>query len=249
MPATRAKDEAEDADDRGAREGPLRRLLGGLGLRDRSCPICGWVGRRFRAYGTSMRRADARCPRCASAERHRLAHRLLAGELGRQACTLHVAPEPALRPWLAGLSDRYLPIDLDRPETLRMDLTALDLADRTCSLVWCSHVLEHIPDDRRAIAEIARVLRPGGLAVLQVPIGGPTTAEDPSVTDPAERARLYWQRDHVRLYGLDLADRLREGGLAVTVRSAADVDPAIVRRERLELRGCNDVFLARRPLE
>lgn len=229
--------------------GRLDRLLIGLGLRDRACSICGWVGRRFRSYGAAMRRPDARCPRCSSAERHRLAHRLLAGELGRQACTLHVAPERALRPWLEALSARYLPIDLDRPETLKMDLTALDLADRTCSLVWCSHVLEHIPADRRAIAEIARVLVPGGLAVIQVPIGGATTAEDPTITDPAERARLYWQHDHVRLYGLDLADRLAEAGLQVTVRSTRDLDPAIVRRERLEFRGCDDVFLARRPRE
>lgn len=103
-----------------------------------------------------------------------------------------------------------------------MDLTALTLADASCSLVWCSHVLEHIPDDRRAIAEIARVLAPGGVAVIQVPIGGPTTLEDPAVVDPRERARLYWQEDHVRLYGLDLAERLAAAGLAASRLSVAD---------------------------
>ena len=228
------------------RPGLAGRLWGALGLDRRACPICGWVGPRFAAYGTAQRRPDARCPRCGAAERHRLAYRLLAGALGPQACTLHVAPEPSLRPWLEGLSARYLPIDLDRPGAIAMDLTRLDLPDETCTLVWCSHVLEHIPDDRRAIAEIARVLAPGGVAVVQVPIGGATTDEDPSITDPAARARRFGQRDHVRLYGLDLAERLRAAGLAVTVLGPGGLDPGVVARERLTMPGCDELFLCRR---
>lgn len=227
--------------------GPIGRLLRALGLDRRACPICGYLGLRFGRYGTAQRRADARCPRCASAERHRLAYRLLASELGPQAMTLHVAPEPCLRPWLEGLSARYLPIDLDRPGAVAMDLTALDLPDRTCTLVWCSHVLEHVPDDRRALAEIARVLAPGGLAVIQVPIGGPHTDEDPSVVDPGERTRRFGQRDHVRLYGLDLVERLAAAGLVAARRGVEALDPAWIARERLDAPGCGDVFLARRP--
>jgi SAM-dependent methyltransferase len=222
------------------------RLKAAIGADRRACPICGWVGLRFSAYGRAQRRGDARCPRCSSAERHRLAYRLLAARLGAQACTLHVAPEPALRGWLEGISRRYVPIDLDRPGSIAMDLTALTLADASCSLVWCSHVLEHIPDDRRAIAEIARVLAPGGVAVIQVPIGGPTTLEDPAVVDPRERARLYWQEDHVRLYGLDLAERLAAAGLAASRLSVADLEASMVARERLSMPGCDDVFVCRR---
>ncbi|MEZ4381272.1 MAG: methyltransferase domain-containing protein [Nannocystaceae bacterium] len=221
-------------------------LVTQLGWDRRRCPICGWVGRRFRSYGTSMRRGDARCPRCGSAERHRLAYRLLAGVLGAQRQALHVAPEAALRPWIEGLSRRYRAIDLDRPGCERMDLTALALADASCSLVWCSHVLEHIPDDRRAIAEIARVLEPGGLAVIQVPIGGAVT-DEVAIADPDERARRYWQRDHVRLYGLDLRERLAAAGLVVDVLGVDALAPATVARERLSMRGCDELFVARKP--
>jgi len=224
------------------------RVKAALGVDRRSCPICGWVGLRFRAYGRAQRRGDARCPRCSSAERHRLAYRLLVGRLGAQACTLHVAPEPALRGWLEGLSARYVPIDLERPGTIPMDLTALTLADQSCSLVWCSHVLEHIAEDRRAIAEIARVLAIGGVAVIQVPIGGPVTHEDRAVVDPKARARLYGQEDHVRLYGLDLIERLAAAGLVVERLSVRDLEGSMVARERLSMPGCDEVFVCRRAL-
>jgi SAM-dependent methyltransferase len=91
------------------------------------------------------------------------------------------------------------------------------LDDNRFDLVFCNHVLEHIPDDRKAMIEIYRVLKPGGTAILQIPLDASrqTTFEDPSVTDPAERARLFGQYDHVRVYGMDFFDRLRETGFRV----------------------------------
>ena len=79
----------------------------------------------------------------------------------------------------------------------------------------CSNVLEHVSDDRMAMRELHRVLAPGGTAFVQVPIRGETTFEDPSVTDPVERTRLFGQEDHVRFYGRDIIQRLEQAGFQV----------------------------------
>jgi SAM-dependent methyltransferase len=97
-----------------------------------------------------------------------------------------------------------------------MDLTALPLLDGVIDVILCNHVLEHIPDDRRAMAELVRVLKPGGWAVLQVPRSeAAETFEDASITDPDQRAALFGQADHVRMYGRDYPDRLRAAGFIV----------------------------------
>ena len=84
-------------------------------------------------------------------------------------------------------------------------------------------MLEHVPDDRKAMSEMFRVLRPGGWAVVQVPISNSTTHEDPSITDPRERLRLFGQCDHVRVYGLDIMERLREAGFDVRTTRGSDI--------------------------
>jgi len=89
------------------------------------------------------------------------------------------------------------------------------MADASFDVILCSHVLEHVHDDQRAMRELFRILRPGGWAMIQVPISSKPTFEDPSITEPAERERVFWQADHVRLYGLDIADRLLEAGFEV----------------------------------
>ena len=81
-------------------------------------------------------------------------------------------------PWLVSLSCEYLNVDLYHPAMRRMDLTEIDLPDVCKTLVWCSHVLEHIPDDRKALSEVFRILAPGGMLIVQVPIRGETTYED-----------------------------------------------------------------------
>ncbi len=84
-------------------------------------------------------------------------------------------------------------------------------------MVLCSHVLEHVPEDRVAMREINRLLAPEGIALIQVPISGDETLEDLSLTDPEQRGQLYGQEDHVRSYGRDISDRLSQAGLRVTV--------------------------------
>jgi SAM-dependent methyltransferase len=106
---------------------------------------------------------------------------------------------------------------------VRLDVTALDFRDSTFDVVYCSHVLEHVSDDRRALTEIRRVLKPQGWALPLVPITAAKTFEDPAVEDPAERLRLFGQSDHVRCYGPDYVDRLHEAGFEVTATSPADL--------------------------
>lgn len=128
---------------------------------------------------------------------------------------LHVAPERGLGRRIRRLSNiEYLAVDLDgRQGAMRLDVTDLPFRSEF-DLVLCSHVLEHIPDDRRALAEIWRVLDVGGVAILQHPIdrNRAETFEDFAITSPEERERVFFQFDHVRIYGRDIEDRFSEAG-------------------------------------
>jgi SAM-dependent methyltransferase len=150
---------------------------------------------------------------------------------------LHVAPEPALQRWFLSLDAiQYTSLDLESPlAEVHADITALPLREETFDLVLCSHVLEHVPDDRAAMRELRRVVRPGGRVIIQVP---PTalaeTFEDASVTSPAERERVFGQYDHVRLCGADYGQRLEETGFAVeSIDYVAQLDPATQQRHGL----------------
>jgi SAM-dependent methyltransferase len=92
---------------------------------------------------------------------------------------------------------------------VRMDITDIQYPKDTFDVIYCSHVLEHVVDDRKAMREFHRVLRPDGWALLLVPITVEKTFEDPSVTDPEERLSVFGQEDHVRCYGPDYVERLR----------------------------------------
>jgi SAM-dependent methyltransferase len=194
----------------------------------RHCPICGSHVRRFRPAGV-VPRPDVVCPICGSYERHRLLWVFLTTRtdlLGpRRKRVLHVAPEPILAARLQRHpAIEYVSADLHDPSAaVAMDLTRIPFRDGAFDVVLCSHVLEHVPDDRTAMEELRRVLRASGWAILQVPIEGTTTDEDPAVQDPAERERRFGQRDHVRRYGTDYRERLRRAGFEVRTFAASDV--------------------------
>lgn len=143
------------------------------------------------------------------------------------ADVLHFAPEARLAPRVEAAGPAsYVQADLiaSSPQMRSMDLTAMPLEDGSIDLLICNHVLEHVPDDRRAFSEVARVLRPGGRAVLQTPWSPilSLSFSDPSVTSEAMRHRLFGQEDHVRVYGLDLFTRIEEAGLVVHRHRHAD---------------------------
>jgi SAM-dependent methyltransferase len=137
--------------------------------------------------------------------------------------------------------------DLHAPADLRLDITDMDLPDGSFDLILCSHVLEHVPDDRAAMAELRRVLAPGGLALVLTPYrADQPTYEDPSVTSPIDRMVAFGQQDHVRIYGTDLPDRLRDADFDVEDRTPAQLfDDATVRR--CELDAAEHLFLCRVP--
>lgn len=139
---------------------------------------------------------------------------------------LHFAPERYLGAKFRRQSKTYTASNFD-PKTpgQGIDICSIPFPDRSFDLVVANHVLEHVPNDRQAMAEICRVLRPGGVAILQTPYTPVLThsLENPEIKDEAARAVVFGQSDHVRIYGLDLFHRLNKAGLRVTLFRHADV--------------------------
>jgi SAM-dependent methyltransferase len=210
----------------------------------RNCTICGHTG-RFYSYGYPLT-ADVICPSCLSVERHR-ALAICASEepLFEGKDMLHFAPEPSLSAFIRKKGPRsYKTADLFKPDVdLRIDLCKMDLPDQSFDLVMCLHVLEHVPDDRKAMSELRRILRPGGLAIIMVPMeeGLDETYENPSVVTEADRLIHFGQEDHVRYYGKDFRDRLREAKFSL--REWVSKEPYVLKHG---LRRGERVFLCTR---
>lgn len=138
---------------------------------------------------------------------------------------LHIAPEQSLSSRFLDVSGlEYISIDLsDLSAMSKMDITTLEFLENTFDIIYCSHVLEHVPDDHRAIEEIWRILKENGFAVIMVPITADHTYEDLSVTDPLERERLFGQHDHLRRYGPDFIQRLENAGFKSTMYEAKNI--------------------------
>ncbi len=213
------------------------------------CPICGTVAPAFEAGGHPERpRPDCQCPTCGSLERHRgfwLFYRERTTLFTEDVRLLHIGPEACLeRAFRTMPNVDYLSGDLDHSKAMmQLDLTKVDLPDSSFDFVHASHVLEHIPDDVAAMRELRRILRPGGTALLAVPMWGDETREDLSITDPDERRRLYGQVDHVRMYGRDgtFESRLRTAGFdVVSDPIVTDMKPAL--RRRFRVRGREPIF-------
>lgn len=213
-------------------------------LTSRLCPICSYEG-PFASWGR-VPRPDAMCPNCSSLERHRLFKLAFdqARPLAAGAALLHFAPEPAMTRFVQPLCSNYVTTDFLRDDVdKKLNIEALDLPDRSFDALICSHVLEHV-DDKAALSELFRILRPGGVALLAVPVveGWDVSYEDPTVTEPRERRAHFGQEDHVRRYGRDFRDRVRRAGflLAEFVRDGADsVKYSLIPGER--------VFIATKP--
>lgn len=219
------------------------------------CPCCdsslrGFVGR----WGFLRATTDGYCPRCNAKARHRRIWHFLQQEssvvaVGRQI--LEIAPWPSLASALRGLRGvGYVGLDLQHTGphvTLIGDAVAMPFRSGAFDLVLCVHVLEHIEDDRSAIGALFDVVKPGGWALVSVPLHfDRPTHEDPSITDPNERARVFGERSHVRAYGKDLGDRLTTAGFQVDLDLAADVPVDVA--ERFGLRNDENIFRCVKPI-
>jgi hypothetical protein len=213
------------------------------------CPVCETHLKKFLTLHRSYHRW---CPVCRSLQRPRLGWLFLnspaIGVSQRPMRMLHVAPEPALAARLRLITNLdYLSTDLFDPQAMvKMDITNILSPDHSFDLIYCSHVLEHVTDDRKALSEFWRVLEPGGKAIFLVPIGGETTFEDPRVTDPVARERFFGQHDHVRIYGLDFAHRLEAAGFSVKlVRPQGFLDEVEI--QHMGLTPDEIIFLSQKP--
>ncbi len=192
----------------------------------RFCPVCKKSSRRFVRLRS---RREAICAYCLSLERHRFVWYYLKEKsnllIKPNLKMLHIAPEPALEKlFKLCIGAGYLTADLFNPNVMvKMDITDIQYPEESFDVIFCSHVLEHVHDDKKAIGELFRVLRKNGRAILMVPINSEITIEDPSITDSAERLRLFGQEDHVRSYGPDFKGRLEEAGFKVKIISPPDV--------------------------
>lgn len=185
-------------------------------------PIDSKSFRKFLPYGYGTPRENVLSPSTLSLERHRLLWLWLQRETDfftKPATVLHFAPEQAFfKRFRESAHLTYTTTDLNSPlADVKADICDLPFEDNAYDIIFCNHVLEHIPDDTKAMQELYRVLKPGGMAILQIPqdLSREHTFEDNTITDREERAKIFGQYDHVRVYGRDFFDKLRGIGFKV----------------------------------
>lgn len=185
-------------------------------------PIDGSSFRKFLSYGYNKIRKNALSPSTFSLERHRLLWLYLQNETDffeKKMKVLHFAPEAAFLKKFKKLKNiSYDTIDLDSPlADIKADICDLPIKNDSYDFILCNHVLEHIVDDEKAMKELYRVLKKGGTGIFQVPLNMSykQTYEDFTITDPKERNKAFGQYDHVRVYGMDFFERLKNVGFKV----------------------------------
>ena len=185
-------------------------------------PIDGKSYRRFLPYGYAKVRENVLAPGTLSLERHRLFWLYLKNEttfFSAPLRVLHFAPEQAfVQKFKKQKNLTYTTTDLNSPiADVKADICDLPFKDNSFDFIICNHVLEHIPDDTKAMQELYRVLAPSGTAIVQVPYDAKReiTFEDNTITDQSERTRIFGQYDHIRVYGMDYFKKLSSIGFDV----------------------------------
>lgn len=185
-------------------------------------PIDGKSFKAFLPYGYGKQRSNVLSPSTLSLERHRLLWLYLQNEtkfFSEALKVLHFAPEQCFLKRFKNLKNLdYTTTDLLSPiADVKADICNLPFKDNTFDVILCNHVLEHIPDDTKAMQELYRVMKVGGMGIFQIPqdLNREFTFEDNTITDKKERAKIFGQYDHVRIYGLDYFDKLRTIGFKV----------------------------------
>lgn len=197
----------------------------------KQCTICKQSIKLFLPYGTKYRKNSC-CPVCGSLERHRTIWKVIEKESifrNENLKMLHFAPEKVLAEKFKKMSNiTYYPVDFNEnyPGIVKkVDITNITFEDGYFDLVVCNHVLEHIEDDIKAMKELYRVLKTGGIVYITVPLDLTSlkTFENFAYNTPELRLKYFKQEDHVRIYSLDIAERLKSVGFDVnTLRPNID---------------------------
>jgi len=185
-------------------------------------PIDGKSFKSFLPYGYGKQRNNVLSPSTLSLERHRLLWLYLKNETNfftAKLKVLHFAPEQAFHKRFKNMKNLdYTTTDLNSPlADVKADICNLPFKDNSFDVILCNHVLEHIPNDTKAMQELYRVLKVDGMGIFQIPqdLNRDTTFEDNTITDKKERAKIFGQYDHVRIYGRDYFNKLRKIGFKV----------------------------------
>jgi SAM-dependent methyltransferase len=185
-------------------------------------PIDGKSFKSFLPYGYGKQRNNVLSPSTLSLERHRLLWLYLKNEtnfFSSEKKVLHFAPEQAFYKRFKKMKNLYyVTTDLNSPlADVKADICNLPFKNDEFDMILCNHVLEHIPDDTKAMQELYRVMNVGGIGIIQIPqdLSRATTFQDNSITDKKERAKIFGQYDHVRIYGRDYFNKLRSIGFKV----------------------------------
>ncbi len=206
-------------------------------------PITGRTYRKFLPYGYGGRakRKNVLCPGSLSLERHRLLWLYLQQRTDfftKPHKVLHIAPEQCFyRLFKKQPNLKYVTGDYNSPiADIHFDLHKAPFQANSFDVIFCNHVLEHVDDANQCMRELYRIMSPGGWGIFQVPLdtSRQTTLEDPSITSPAEREKHYWQKDHVRLFGLDYKEKLAAAGFKVKADDFINsFTPELIDRYRL----------------
>ncbi len=211
------------------------------GTYERTCPLCAYKG-MFAPYRNLL---DARCPSCNSRPHHRLFVLWLeeCTPIGPDDALLHFAPEWGLRPILQSLTQNYTSADIGERGDLTLNIEAIDLPDHSFDTIICHQVIEHV-DDAKALAELYRILKPGGLVLLTTPVieGWEDTYENPEITTRKGRILHFGQGDHTRFYGRDFRHRITDAGFVLEEYTAMEPNVSDYALER-----GGKLFIARRP--
>lgn len=206
------------------------------------CPVCERKFRKFLSYGSDIaHRENVLCPYDLTLERHRLMWLYLKNESNfftADLKVLHIAPEQCFYSKFKKQKNiEYLTGDLVSPlADMHFDLHHIPLENNRFDVVFCNHVLEHVDDALQCMKEIYRVMKPGGWAIMQVPMDytRAETYEDKTITSPEEREKHFWQKDHVRLFGMDYPKWLENAGFTVQEYNINDkFDSTFIDRNRL----------------
>lgn len=221
----------------------------------RRCPICGAERRRFMPYGYGKVREDALCPTCLSLERHRLLWLYLIDKhidrIKELPTILHIAPEVCMmkqfKKIYSSKPQNYITADLESPlADMHFDVQQIPIADNSVDIIICNHILEHVESDHKALCEMYRIMRPGGVGIMLAPIdySREVTYEDDTITDPKQRAEIFGQYDHRRIYGKDYLNRLTAAGF-----EAEEIDYAAMFSDDVRTLysfGCDKLYIVRK---